>query len=244
MDYDPTTFGQRFAEVYDGGSERADTPVTVEFLAALASEGPALELAVGTGRVTLPLAARGLRVDGIEASPEMVAKLRAKPGGDRLDITIGDMADVAVEGSYPLIYLVFNTLFNLTTQDEQVRCFENVAAHLTDDGVFVIEAFVPDRHRVHDDQYVVAETVTADEVGIGVCRHDAVAQRLDINHVTLTDGNVRLYPVVLRYAWPSEIDLMARVAGLRLTQRWGGWQHEPFTASSTSHVSVYAKRAT
>ena len=240
MDYEPTTFGEHFAETYDSGPDREDTPATVAFLASLAGAGPTLELAVGTGRVALPLAARGLRVDGIEASPEMVDKLRAKPGGADMAVTIGDIADVPVEGSYPLVFLVFNTLFNLTTQDEQVRCFENVAAHLTDDGVFVVEAFVPDVSR--GDQYVTTQEVKIDEVSLDAFTHDAVAQRLDINHVTLTSGaGIRMYPVVLRYAWPSELDLMARIAGLRLKNRWAGWSHEPFTSTSTTHVSVYGR---
>jgi len=155
---------------------------------------------------------------------------------------MGDFAEVPVPGSYPLIYLVFNTLFNLLTQDDQVRCFENVAAHLTDDGSFVVEAFVPDfLYRLRDNQYVDAEAVGVSEVWLDVGRHDPVAQRLDETHVALTGNGVRLYPIVCRYAWPSELDLMARIAGLRLKERWGGWSNEPFTASSSLHVSVYGR---
>ncbi len=241
MQYEPTTFGELFAEVYDDGPEREDTTATVELLADLAQGGSALELAAGTGRVALPLAARGVRVDGIEVSPQMVAKLRSKPGGDRVAVTIGDFADVPVEDSYALVFLVYNTLFNLATQDDQVRCFENVAAHLSDGGVFVVEAFVPDPSRFRGDQYVAAEAVDLDEVVLEVCRRDAVRQRLERAHVSLSSRGARIYPVVLRYAWPSEIDLMARIAGLRLKHRWAGWQREPFTATSTSHVSVYGR---
>jgi hypothetical protein len=149
---------------------------------------------------------------------------------------------VPVQGDYRLIFVVFNTLFNLLTQDDQVRCFENVAAHLTDDGVFVVETMVPTYlARLRDDQYVDAEAIGVDEVRLDVGRHDPVTQTLDESHVVLTREGVRLYPIVARYAWPSELDLMARIAGLRLRERWGGWQGEPFTAASRLHVSVYAR---
>jgi hypothetical protein len=172
----------------------------------------------------------------------MIAQLRAKPGGDQLSVTPGDLAEVPVDGRYRLIYVVFNSLFNLLTQDDQVRCFQNVAAHLTDDGSFVIEAFVPSHlHRLRDHQYVIAEGISIDEVRLDVARHDATTQRLEKNHVSLTTGGTRLMPIILRYAWPSELDLMARIAGLRLKERWAGWNREPFTSSSPSHVSVYGR---
>jgi SAM-dependent methyltransferase len=240
--WDGLTFGQRHADTYDEHTDRPDTPLTVAVLDRLAEGGPVLELAVGTGRVALPLAARGLRVDGVEISPEMVARLRAKPGGDELAVTIGNMADVRVAGEYRLVYVVYNTLFNLVTQDAQVRCFENVAAHLVDGGRFVVEAFVPSfLARLRDHQYVDAETVSVSEVRLDVGRHDPIAQRLDESHVHITDRGIRLYPVVTRYAWPAELDLMARLAGLRLEERWAGWSGEPFTADSPSHVSVYRR---
>jgi SAM-dependent methyltransferase len=240
--YDPmASFDAESAEVYDD-EPRGDEDDTVEFLAQLAPGGPALELAIGTGRIALPLAARGIRVDGIDLSPEMVAKLRAKPGGDQISVTMGDFAAVPVPGKYPLVYLVFNTLFNLLTQDDQVRCFSNVAGHLSDDGRFVVEAFVPSYlHRLRDDQYVDAESVGVTEAVLDVGRHDPVAQRLDETHIVFTRDGVRLYPIVCRYAWPSELDLMARIAGLRLIDRWGGWNREPFTAASRLHVSVYGR---
>jgi SAM-dependent methyltransferase len=240
--YDPmASFDAEAAEVYDD-EPRGDEDVTVRFLAQLAPGGPALELAIGTGRIALPLAAHGIQVDGIDLSPEMVAKLRAKPGGDQISVSMGDFADVPVAGAYPLIYLVFNTFFNLLTQDDQVRCFTNVAAHLTDDGRFVVEAFVPSYlHRLRDDQYVDAEAVGVTEAVLDVGRHDPVSQRLDETHIVFTRDGVRLYPIVCRYAWPSELDLMARIAGLRLIERWGGWNREPFIGASRMHVSVYGR---
>jgi SAM-dependent methyltransferase len=236
----PRFFGEDVAEIYDR-LPAGDTPATVAFLETLARGGPALELGIGTGRVALPLAARGIRVDGIDISPAMVARLRAKPGGEGLTVTIGDFGAVAVPGAYRLVYVVFNTLFNLGTQEDQVRCFENVAARLADDGAFVVEAFVPDPRWLRDGQYVDAEAVDADLVRLDVCRIDAAAQRLDESHVVLSSGGVRLYPVVTRYAWPSELDLMARIAGLRLKERWAGWNREPFVSASRKHVSVYGR---
>jgi SAM-dependent methyltransferase len=240
--YEPImSFGEDAAEIYDD-APRGDESAAVAFLEQLADGGPALELAIGTGRIALPLAARGIRVDGVDLSPAMVAKLRAKPGGDEISVTIGDFANVPVAGSYRLVYVVFNTLFNLLTQEEQVRCFENVAAHLTEDGSFVVEAFVPTSlTRLRDDQYVDAEAIGVDEVRVDVGRHDPVTQRLDESHVHLSRDGVRLYPIVTRYAWPSELDLMARIAGLRLKDRWAGWNRELFNSTSRAHVSVYGR---
>lgn len=240
-DYEPgMSFGEDTAEIYDD-EPRGDESAAVSFLEQLAGGGPALELAIGTGRIALPLAARGIRVDGIDISPAMVAKLRAKPGGDQVSVTMGDFAEVPVPSAYRLIYVVYNTLHNLQTQDEQVRCFENVAAHLTDDGSFVVEALVPNfLYRLRDDQYVDAEAIGVGEVWFDVGRHDPAAQRLDETHVRLTNQGVRLFPIVQRYAWLSELDLMARIAGLRLKERWDGWNREPFTSTSNV-VSVYGR---
>ena len=241
-DYEPrTSFGADTAATYDD-DPRGDEGETVAFLEQLAGGGPVLELAIGTGRIAIPLAARGLAVDGIDFSPEMVARLRAKHGGATIPVTMGDFAEVGVPGPYPLIYLVYNTLFNLLTQDDQVRCFENVAIHLTDEGSFVVEAFVPSfLYRLRDDQYVDAEAIKVSEVSLDVGRHDAATQRLEETHVVLSNAGVRLYPIVSRYSWPSELDLMARVAGLRLRNRWGGWSQEPFDTNSSWHVSVYGR---
>jgi hypothetical protein len=238
--YEPMmSFGEEVAEIYDD-TPRGDESAAVAFLEQLADGGPALELAIGTGRIALSLAARGICVDGIDFSQAMVDKLRAKPGGDEISVTIGDFADVPVAGTYRLIYVIYNTLFNLLTQDDQVRCFENVAAHLTDDGSFVVEALVPDLKQFRNDQYVDAEAIAVDEVRLDVGRHDPVKQLHDESHVHLSRDRVRLYPIVTRYAWPSELDLMARIAGLRLKERWDGWQREPFTSTGNC-VSVYGR---
>ena len=241
-DYEPImSFGEDVAERYRD-VQRGDEVAAVAFLEELAGRGPALELAVGTGRIALPLAARGIRVDGVDISPAMVAQLRAKPGGDEIAVTVGDFADVPVPGTYRLIFVVWNTLFNLLTQEDQVRCFENVAGHLTDDGSFVVEAFVPAfLYRLRNDQHVDAEAILVDEVRLDVLRHDMAAQRIEESHVSLSPAGVRLDPVVQRYAWPAEIDLMARMAGLRLKHRWGGWDREPFNSTSSTHVSVYGR---
>jgi SAM-dependent methyltransferase len=235
------SFGDEVARTYDA-QPRGDEHETVDLLERLAAGGRVLELAIGTGRIALPLAARGVTVDGIDISPSMVATLRSKPGGDTLAVTVGDFADVGVDGSYRLVYVVFNTLFNLLTQDDQVRCFENVAAHLTADGVFLVEAFVPGYlYRLRNDQYVDAEAIEVDHVRLDVGRHDPCAQMLDESHVSLSRSGVNVFPIVCRYAWPSELDLMARIAGLRLVDRWGGWKNEPFTSTSQRHVSVYGR---
>jgi SAM-dependent methyltransferase len=240
--YEPImSFGEENAATYDF-AVRGDETETVAFLEQLARGGRALELAIGTGRIALPLAARGITVDGIDFSPAMVDKLRAKPGGDGLAVTIGDFGAVPIPGSYRLVYIVFNTLFNLLTQDGQVRCFENVAAHLDDDGAFVVEGFVPAwLHRLRDDQYVDAEIIAVKDVILDVARHDPVTQLLHESHVALSAKGIRLTPIVCRYAWPSELDLMARIAGLRLRERLGGWDRQPFTASSRNCISVYGR---
>lgn len=242
-EYEPgLSFGEDVARIYDSVSQRGDELETVAFLEELARGGPVLELAIGTGRIALPLMARGVPVDGIDLSPDMVAQLRAKPGGDKLKVMIGDFADVGVSGTYRLIYVVFNTLFNLLTQDDQVRCFENVATHLTDDGLFLVEAMSPGSfYRLPNDQYVNAEAIGVDYVRLDVARHDPVTQLLEESHVTLSDNGVRLNPIVTRYAWPSELDLMGRIAGLSLKERWSGWKREPFTGSSSRHVSIYGR---
>ena len=240
-DYEPVlSFSDEDAAKFH--DKRGDEVVAVAFLKTLAGEGPALELAIGTGRIALPLAAQGVRVDGIDFSPKMVERLRSKPGGEQLSVQIADFADVSVSETYSLIYVVWNSLFNLLTQEYQVRCFENVAAHLTEDGSFVVEAYVPTfLHRSCDNQQVEAESIEVDQVRIGVLRHDAATQMLEQSHVTLSPAGIRLNPVVQRYAWPGELDLMARIAGLQLKGRWGGWSHEPYDSSSDTHVSVYGR---
>ncbi len=237
------TFDEDNAEVYDELALRGDEQATVAFLDELARGGPALELAVGTGRIALPLAARGVPVDGIDFSEAMVAKLRHKEGGDRIPVTMGDFAEVGVAGTYPLIYIVFNSFFNLLTQRDQLRCFENVASHLTDDGVFVVEggcttAFVDD---LTHGQYVRVEAIDVDAVRLDLLRFDPATQMLYENHVSISEHGVRFNPVVQRYVWPSELDLMAHIAGLRLSQRWGSWTRNAFTSASQNVISVYAR---
>jgi cyclopropane fatty-acyl-phospholipid synthase-like methyltransferase len=211
----------------------------VEFLAGLAGDGRVLELAIGTGRVGLPLAARGIAVEGIEASEAMVERLRAKPGGERIPVAIGDMADVAVTGPFRLVYLVYNTLFNLISAERQADCFRNMAHVLDSEGAFVIECFVPDPARFDRGQRVGALAVTEDSATIEVVRHDAAAQRFNTQRITFTSEGIRMLPVALRYSWPSELDLMARLAGLRLSERYAGWDRRPFGSDSASHISVY-----
>jgi SAM-dependent methyltransferase len=239
-DYDISTYGERIADVYDeqhrymGGGE-------VDLLAGLAGAGRALELGVGTGRVALPLSERGVEVHGIDASPAMVARLRSKPGGERIQVTVGDFADVAVGGEFALVYVVFNTFFALLTQDEQVRCFRNVAARLAPGGVFLLEAFVPDMRLFEKGQTLRTSGVTADSVSLHSARHDPATQKVVSQQIVIDGGGVRLYPVQIRYCWPSELDLMARLAGLRLRERRGGWRGEPFDDRSEKHVSVYER---
>jgi SAM-dependent methyltransferase len=243
--YGPSTYGDRWADIYDAWTDQrigASTQATIDALADLAGGGRVLELAIGTGRIALGLADRGLEVHGIDASDAMLARLRDKPGGDAIPVTIGDFADVAVDGRFDLVFVAFNTFFALTTQHDQVRCFDNVARHLTDDGVFVIEAFVPDPGRFDRGQTVRALRVTSEFVDLEASTHDAATQTVTSQHVVFTEEGLRLQPVHLRYAWPSELDLMARLAGLALRQRWAGWDRSAFVSSSGAHVSVYGHR--
>jgi SAM-dependent methyltransferase len=240
--YEADTYGERIAARYDELYADLDPKDAAETLARLAEgRGRVLELAIGTGRIALPLAEGGAEVHGVDVSEAMVARLRSKPGGDAIPVTMGNFADVPVEGRYGLVFVAFNTFFGLTTQEEQVRCFENVAAHLADDGVFVLEVFVPDVTRFDRKQRVSAISVELDEVQLEATNYDPVAQRSTSQHVFLSARGVELYPVVIRFAWPAELDLMARLAGLRLHERWGGWDRGPFTADSGHHVSVYGR---
>jgi trans-aconitate methyltransferase len=236
-------FGERVAAVYDQHSASMFDPAVVapaaDLLAALAGDGEALEFAIGTGRIALPLAERGVRVSGIDNSEAMLARLREKPGAERIQALAGDMATTRVDGDFSLVYLVFNTIFNLTTQDGQVACFQNAAAHLSSGGRFVIEARVPELQRLPLGQTVLPWR--ADPDGMSFYVYDVVTQRLSGQHYYLEDGRMQPSPTEMRYAWPAELDLMARLAGMRLEQRWGGWGREPFTALSPSHVSVYQR---
>ncbi|MFF4833059.1 class I SAM-dependent DNA methyltransferase [Streptomyces sp. NPDC001315] len=237
---DPAFF-DRYAHEYDE-NDFYDPATTVDFLAGLAPAGTrVLELAIGTGRVALPLTTHGCRVEGIDGSPAMVERLRAKPGGTDIPVTIGDMADVAVDGPFRLAYLVFNTLFNLPSQERQIDCFRNVAEVLEPGGLFVIEAFVQDLTEFDRHQRVATRTLSEDSVKMEFLRHDPVEQAVTYQRVTFDAGGTTLRPLRLRYCWPSELDLMARLAGMRLRERHADWRRSPFTADSRAHVSVYEK---
>jgi SAM-dependent methyltransferase len=241
-DYGPETYGDRIAEIYDDlYDEMFDTDGAVSFLAERARGGRALELGIGTGRVAIPLAQAGVDVHGIDASPAMVEKMRAKPGGAEISVVMGDFADVPVEESYRLIFVAFNTLFALGSQEDQLRCFRNVSDHLDSDGVFVVEAFVPDVTRFARHQNVDATDVGSDRARIDVTRHDPVTQTSRTQHIMITPEGTKMYPVMVRYAYPPEMDLMARMAGLVLKERHENWRGAPFTANSPGHVSVYGK---
>jgi SAM-dependent methyltransferase len=238
-------FDEHIAERYDASSSDMFEPAVVDpvvsFLADLAGEGGALELGIGTGRIALPLSQRGVRVHGIDLSAAMVARLRAKPGADDIGVTIGDFATTRVDGTFRLAYLVFNTIMNLTTQDEQVECFRNVATHLEPGGCFVIEVGIPGLQRLPPGETVRAFTVSPTRLGFD--EYDIGAQILFSHHYWVVDGRLEVFSAPYRYVWPSELDLMARLAGMTLRERWGGWDREPFTSDSTTHVSVWAKTA-
>jgi SAM-dependent methyltransferase len=238
--FDPkTSFGHDVSLRYDAEDTRGDEEQTVAFLARLAGDRKALELAVGTGRIALPLSRAGVPVDGLELSEDMIERMREKPGGEEVEVTVGDMSRVDTGRTYGLVYLVYNTIGNLLTQDDQVRCFENAARHLTEDGVFVLECRVPTAPSRPGHQFIDVESIGLDHAVLDVCRYDPVSQVLDSNEVRISADGLTFGPVRLRLAHPPEFDLMARIAGLRLRDRWGGWEEEPFTATSWRHVSVY-----
>jgi len=231
-------FGEAVASRYDElAADMFDAAVVgpaVDFLADLAGDGAALELGIGTGRIALPLSTRGVRVAGIDLSEAMVARLRAKPGAEQIEVAIGDFATTTVDGTFSLAYLVFNTIGNLTTQEEQAACFRNAAAHLAPGGCFVIELGVPGRRPL--------EVFDLGDTHVGVDEYDAASQRLVSHHFTLVDGGWERRSIPFRSVGPGELDLMAQLAGLTLRERWGGWNREPFTSERTKHVSVWEKR--
>ena len=235
-------FGERVAARYDERLTELFDPAVVgpvvDFLAELAGGGAALELGIGTGRIALPLAERGVRVHGIDLSEAMVARLRAKPGAERIDVTIGDFATTMVDSTFSLAYVVFNTLGNLTTQAAQAACFRNVAAHLEPGGRFVVEIGVPDLQRLPPGD--TTRVFHASETHWGIDEYDVANQGLVSHHFTRMDGGLfELASIPFRYVWPAELDLMARLAGMKLRERWSGWQREPFTSESGKHVSVW-----
>ena len=236
-DFDPAASFLGDVAEHNDDIPRGDEAETVSLLAELAG-GQALELAVGSGRIALPLSAAGVRVTGIDLSPDMLAVLRRRPGGEAVEAHQGDMTTTGLGRRFPLVSLVFNSIFNLLTQDDQVRCFENAARHLDAGGVFLVEAAVPSAW-LRGRDFVAVQRLEARSVTLDVNRYDPVTQVLDESHVDIGAGGVSMVPISCRLSWPPELDLMARLAGLRLSQRWGGWQREPFTADSTRHVSLY-----
>jgi SAM-dependent methyltransferase len=245
MDDPDGHFGQRVAAHYDESTpemfEAAAIDPVVDLLAGLAGGGRALELGIGTGRIALPLAARGVEVHGIELSQAMVARLRAKPGGDRIPVTIGDFSTTHVDGVFSLAYLVFNTINNLTTQAAQVACFRTVAAHLASGGCFVIEVGVPDLRRLPPGERYVTFDVSDRHWGID--EYDVANQGLISHHLSRVDGQLERESVPFRYVWPAELDLMAELAGMRLRERYEDWRREPFTSESRKHVSIWETAA-
>lgn len=235
-------FGGRVAASYDldlAGTGRAEVGPTADLLRELAQGGRALELAIGTGRIALPLAGKGVPVAGIELSRAMVERLRAKAGGAAIEVAIGDMTTTRVPGRFALVYLVFNTINNLTTQEAQTACFANAAAHLQPGGRFLVEVGVPSLQRLPRGESRLAFAHSATHWGID--EFDVATQGLTSHHMRLRDGSWEQLSVPFRYVWPAELDLMARLAGLRLEARWGGWEREPFDSLSESHVSVWRK---
>ncbi|CAN5568751.1 class I SAM-dependent methyltransferase [soil metagenome] len=247
MHDDDGYFDEHVAARYDESGEIAEMfdpavvdPV-IDFLVEIAGSGRALELGIGTGRIALPLRRRGVPVHGIELSKAMAARLRSKPGGEEIGVTIGDFATTTVDGTFSVAYLVFNTILNLTTQAAQIQCFRNVAAHLEPGGCFVIEVGVPELQRLPPGQTIRAFHVS--ETSWGLDEYDVAMQGLTSHHFEIVDGRVEQNSVPFRYAWPSELDLMAQLAGMKLRERWSGWKREPFTSDSRKHVSVWEKPA-
>lgn len=238
--FDPaTSFGPEIAAHYDEHL-RGDEQDAAAFLAEYAKGGPALEFAIGTGRIALPLSALGVQVDGIELSPHMVARLHARPGGQKIHVILGDMSCAAAQRQYSLVYLVFNTIFNLLTAEDQVRCFENAARHLGPDGHFIVETALPHAWISPDKAgYLHTESVGKEAVILDAARYDPATQLLEENHVHITAEGIHFSPIVCRLITPGEMDLMARIAGLRLIERYANWQRTAFDINSKAHISVY-----
>ena len=239
--FGPSTFGELNAEDYDRLHDPGTTDAAVDLIADLAGAGDVLELAIGTGRVALPLAARGINMTGFDASPDMLAKLKEKPGGADIPAHVADMAVFDLGQRFDFAFLIFNTLYNLTTQAEQVSCFQCVGDHLKPGGQFLVEAFMPDREVFVNNQAVRTRHVSFNTAWIEAVQHDPVTQQINFQRIGFTPDGIKMVPLPMRYVWPSELDLMAQLAGLTLQHRWGGWHREPFGAGSDMHVSVYVK---
>ncbi|MBL4636250.1 MAG: class I SAM-dependent methyltransferase [Kofleriaceae bacterium] len=242
-EYKASTYGDRFAEFYDLlESASLDTEGTVAKLSSLASEGPILELGIGTGRVALPLQEGGLEVHGVEASEAMIAKLRAKEGGDKIRVIQGDFSKLDYSTKYSLAFAAYNTFSSLPDQDSQVQCLEKVTKALSPDGVLVLESAVPDSAILAKGQDVQVRFVDADLLVLHASRYDSIQQRAIGQSIIVANGVIHTFPVQTRYNWPSELDLMARIAGLSLVERWANWRDEPFDAGSKSYISVYRRK--
>ena len=240
-EYGPSTFGDLNADEYDALHNPGTTDACVDLIATLAGQSDILELAIGTGRIALPLAERGLNVSGFDASPQMLDILKAKPGGAKIPTWVADMASFDLGQQFDFAFLVFNTLYNLTTQEDQVRCFKNVAAHLRPGGQFLVEAFMPNRETFENNQAVRTKHVDFDKVWLEAVQHDPVAQRLNYQRIRISQQGTELKPLPMRYVWPSEMDLIAELAGLHLVERWGGWHRQPLTPNSEMQIALYER---
>lgn len=240
-DYGSKTFGELHADNYDTLHDPGTTDVSVDFLSELCGDGKVLELAIGTGRVAVPLAERGVNIHGFDASDKMLAKLKEKSGGKNISVSVADMADFDMGETFDFSFLIFNTIFNLTSQAAQLKCFVNVARHLNPGGKFLVEALVPDLSEFKDGQRFRLKKMSADSVVFEVAAYDGVTQRIDHQRIHFSDEGSRLVPLPMRYVWPPEMDLMARLAGLELETRWGGWDKCAFDAKSPMHISLYVK---
>lgn len=237
--YDIESYGENIADVYDKWYAAYDKRM-IAVLSELARGGRVLELGIGTGRIALPLRESGVEVHGIDASQRMLSKLKSKPGGTEIPVSIGDFSKVEAEGQFDLIYIVFNTFFALLTQEDQITCFHNAAAHLKPEGIFLLEVFVPDLRRFEARQTLRVVSLDEGLVRLEASKVDPSTQQVTSHHIALGEKGTRFYPLKIRYAWPSELDLMARLAGLVLKERWSGWDRMPFSADSMSHVSLYS----
>ena len=240
MSWTPETYGQRWIGIYDRMGWPDPAPATA-FLAERAGTGPVLELAIGTGRVALPLAATGIQVHGLDASTEMIEAMRRKPGGADVPVTVADLADFRLDGRYTMIYLVLHGLFWLQSQDDQVACFRRAAEHLHRGGLFITETFVPDPSRFQSHGTMQVHDAGASHVWIEAGTHDRARQQVMENHIMIRESGIKLYPSSMRYAWPAELDLMARLAGMENVGRYGDWTGQSFSKWSDDHIGVYRK---
>lgn len=236
---DPTLYGDRVASIYDTEYAPPDPSQVVTCLARLAKGGAVLELGMGTGRVALPLHAQGIPIEGVELSGAMIEQLKSKPGGDQIPVVQGDFAEVCPAGPFTLIFAAYNTFFHLETQEKQIGCFRRMADRLQPGGQFVIECFVPDQTRLAQDNAVETVEIHADKVWLAASKHDSVNQTITRSEIFLGGEGVQTFPIQLRYAWPAELDLMARLAGLTLRERWSDWEGGAFGPRSRKHISIY-----